>query len=1298
MWRRLFLITVIWTGILTGVGAALTSRRVANNLREYAEWLVSAEMDAKLSIAKLEITLLPPGVLVEDLNFEAPALSTSIHLHDGRIAIRPWPDTRMRPVIQILELDGLEGEISLRDFKTPTSGKSAPLADFTLPLLIQNLQLWNTRLDLHLEEGTLSIQRTDITVHPPGPEGRKFELVLDVGSWQDEERRIPFETRLRGQMQGKLHAPEGLNLTYGQIFLKEVNLGLKGELGLRESSKVNLTMGGHISLSQLQKLEMDIPQLSGEANLDIRVSGKSADPIIEGKSQVKNLVIAQKHFGDISIEARLTKRAVSISSFRIQEPTLGNLTGSGTLRFQKGFPLKLNTRLHNLSVPVLLEYAGISDAWIKMHTNADLVIEGHLQPFDLRMNMDGSTSDFLSLDRSYKKPNPHIFFALEKTSFNGDLRITPRGITLNSVLLKRNESEASLTGTLAYDVAGGMNIYVQASPVDLADFGTVTGVNYTGRGEMAITVEGPYNDPAIATTAKLAGFGLLGYKLGDTKATVIYESGKADVNRMTLRRGGGLATGAVEMDFFTPEGPQIKGLFTVEEWEIKDALTTLKVNRKTAHRFKGKISGDLNFEGGITFPEGSWAMNTRKLIIDGVSFGKGDFKGGFSPGKEPLWGEFLLLPLPGRTQGRIGLYEDGALSAQIKYEEFPMKLLPKFIGGVPVEGLATGSLQIFGPITSLEGTMTTRIENFKMYGGHFKTISLNSQLLDNLMTTRGTLIDGRATLKSTIRLGRQLPYTASIDFKNIPVEEMWSLGAKTSLVVSGDLFSQGDLMDPTSLMADISIPEATLDLHNVKLHQARDLKINFANLRYNLLDVQMVSKDLHLLLSGSGSWVEELDLKLTANGNLSTIAYLLPGIRHIQGDFMARTAITGDPFLPDFAGEVDIQNSRLGLNGLNQSFDDLSARLSFAGRSLLLDHARANFGGGIIEASGQASLPTDSPGQIDFHTQLRDVSLELQDDLDLRFNADLGLAGPLDDLLLSGQVDLNALRYAVALDLDPTKLIPRGQTRPLRVPVMPPEQTIRLNVKVEAADNIIVTNNIVETELSADLTVTGTTANVGLIGSMTPLWATVRYRENNFKVEQATIDFSGEHRIFTLFDLRLTTDACGMRVAVDIHGDSEHYNVTPTGSDETGQVDPQDVLMCLQFGLRLRDYEGHNAATIGTTIRDALPGSLDALWMVSGMDQKVRRMIPANIIDEVRLTSAWSPNSRRTTTQLKVGKDIGDRLQLHYTRALDEVADQSLSVEYQLSDIATLQGSWLSLTDLPVGDLGLDLRLRWEFE
>ena len=136
----------------------------------------------------------------------------------------------------------------------------------------------------------------------------------------------------------------------------------------------------------------------------------------------------------------------------------------------------------------------------------------------------------------------------------------------------------------------------------------------------------------------------------------------------------------------------------------------------------------------------------------------------------------------------------------------------------------------------------------------------------------------------------------------------------------------------------------------------------------------------------------------------------------------------------------------------------------------------------------------------------------------------------------------------------------------------------------------------------------------------------------------------------------------------------------------------QDVLTCLQLGLRTRDLRGPEGG-----LSDRLTASsIDALWAVSGLDQHVRRILP--IVDELRISSGWSQRSNRTTPRVVVGKELGSNLQLSYSRALDPEDDQAFSVAYKMSDLATALGTWNTGTEAQLGDFGLDLRLRWEFQ
>ena len=123
-----------------------------------------------------------------------------------------------------------------------------------------------------------------------------------------------------------------------------------------------------------------------------------------------------------------------------------------------------------------------------------------------------------------------------------------------------------------------------------------------------------------------------------------------------------------------------------------------------------------------------------------------------------------------------------------------------------------------------------------------------------------------------------------------------------------------------------------------------------------------------------------------------------------------------------------------------------------------------------------------------------------------------------------------------------------------------------------------------------------------------------------------------------------------------------------------------------------------SASGPGPTVRgfqDAQWGALGGLWAVSGLDRHMKRLLP---VDEIQLTTGRSLRTRRTTPRIILSKDLGGGVQAKYNGSLNEPNDHIVSLEYVLMRRATLQGAWTSVSDVPVGDLGLDLKLQWEFD
>ena len=182
---------------------------------------------------------------------------------------------------------------------------------------------------------------------------------------------------------------------------------------------------------------------------------------------------------------------------------------------------------------------------------------------------------------------------------------------------------------------------------------------------------------------------------------------------------------------------------------------------------------------------------------------------------------------------------------------------------------------------------------------------------------------------------------------------------------------------------------------------------------------------------------------------------------------------------------------------------------------------------------------------------------------------------------------------------------------------------------------------------------------------------------------------------------RSPASGCGVDIALQVSGDFDRWTATPSGEDEQGPVNELDIWNCIIKGARQSNFSTAELSrleggAVEPTAFEDLAAASNLLWSVSGADARVRSLLPQ--LDGFRVITAKSDKTGDIVPRLQISKELGGRIELKYDGALDESNDHIVDLEYRLSDTARLGGRWRSLSDLPLGDFGLDLRFRWKFD
>jgi hypothetical protein len=310
-------------------------------------------------------------------------------------------------------------------------------------------------------------------------------------------------------------------------------------------------------------------------------------------------------------------------------------------------------------------------------------------------------------------------------------------------------------------------------------------------------------------------------------------------------------------------------------------------------------------------------------------------------------------------------------------------------------------------------------------------------------------------------------------------------------------------------------------------------------------------------------------------------------------------------------------------------------------------------------------------------------------DIPARYRGKLRVTSlPTKRLEISGGLKILELRYTKDLTLD--ALLPSIRRKPTQTRTLDrAEETVEFAIDLSAENNLVIDNNLAKAEFKTDIKLVGTNLRPGLLGSATPLHAKLFFNNVEYDVTSGSIDFIEHYQVLPRFDARMKATACGAELNVSVSGTVDQYTIDAHGRDQNGILGRDEALNCLALGYR------PSSTSLAVTPGDTgnIFHGLDALATVTGIDQKIKKLLP---IDQVRFGTGYSLRARRTTPRIILQKELLPGVQLRLHSSLLNSEDQKLEIELPLSSFATMNLGWSNATEI-ANDVGFDLKSRWDF-
>lgn len=1272
----------------------------------------------RCSIDPLASELVVEGIRIGDPAGEGPLLSLN------RLVVDVAPLALGSAIsIERLEMDGPSFTWALGDGEGgegPGEGRERAQGD-CLSLFdrvrVDEVSIRGARAQVLLPGGQAALREVDLEVRR---HRRRYEAQVTVGggAFESGGLSIPLD---------RLEAALGLDLAEERVDLASLRVrGLgasfeaEGEIAdlCDPAFRIQALLDAQLApIAQALAPELENPR--GSLTLRATIGGTASAPAVEATAVLAEVAFDDFDLGTIELRASLAEDRLRLEEL-VWPIGEGRAIVQGELLLREGLPARVDVTTERLPFERLLARLPVKNTPVSMAIDSQHHLEGALASgLRLAGRSHVEIEGFRVTNEPWHDPTGEVIVEVPgRARLDTDVVVTATGVALDGARASfGKDTLLEIDAWLSFFDAEGLSIRVRSPRFDLAHIRShVAGIPLAGVGQIAARIEGPYPDPIIEGDLDLAEAGLFSARLGDVRSHVLARpsEGSVDFRGFEGERGrsayradvrlllGGEPTleGALELR----EGSRLSDLFEATR-DLAPPLAWLHENLEgRVTRARATVSGplpDIRAEGTIhardvRFLDRPFDTLAAELVLPGLErLQLSEVRLGRGRGDAIARG---TIHFPPRGEASV--------DATVHGKELPLRdLLGSFGEWAELEGVAGAAAYVRGPIGRLEVGGEIFAERIASFGVELDPIRLSLETQGDQVIVRGP-VAGAGSLSGAVRLAESLPFEATLRLDVPRLARYLPQEVDVAGRLTGSATARGTLASIADARGTVELDRLVLELAGYRLESQDRIRFDYAGDSFVLREVALRGENTELTIAGSRAVGGALDMRARGRFDARILDSLVPQIEHASGQVEMKAALTGRSERPVLVGSADVQRGAFRVKALPVHVQRFDGRLAFSQNQVVVEEASLLVNQGRSRLSGTISLDRFRPDRFDLTLDGERVSWRMPADWPAIVSGRLHLGGAWPDrLVLTGELTVDRLRYARDLDLERTILDFRQ--RVLQPPVADEEEWLRLDIDLVGGSDMRVENNLVRARLQfvappgggrPRLTLVGTNARIGLLGAVEIVDGLAFFRGNEYRITHGVVVFDDRRRIDPEFDITAETDVRDYRVTVHAFGhlDEESGGFQLELASEPTLVQT-DIVTLLTFGITSRDLDRGGNPYAGAGV------AAEALLTVSGLDEQMRRWFSDSEVlrdPEFSVTSQYSEVTGQVEPMATFGaKLLGDRLRLQAAAPFSTARGRRASAEWRVNERLSTQLVWEDEeTGYSAGDLGLDVKLRWEWE
>jgi len=1160
-----------------------------------------------------------------------------------------------------------------------------------------------------LPDGQLTVKDLDLT-----PDGDPVRYTLDVETIGVDVGRL--------QQQSDSFSWGDIDLDLAHVHAPELELhfpmlSLMGELEARRRGPLGGGLWLSLDLAQLDPIVMPRRHLEGMLDLDIALGGTTAEPLIGADLRVSPWIytVAPKDGAITPEEPGRPMHFGALQGGLVLDPsrdllTIEHLEGpfaDGWLSLQGSYDLaqrqsQLFLDLRGASLETALRAMGAAPTpWVDLTMDIDAELHGPLQPIGLEGPFIIATHGFHVDDGPARPGSSETILAIPHGSLQGLIDIQPTRVraAVERLELPRGGGFGEVEIGLAS--RGPLDVDLTLRRTDLSIFQPIGDIGLQGVGDVQARIHGPFDRLTLQGRAEVDGLELLGIPFADRASMELRCPTMKELllRDLEARRGRTRYAGNVGILF----GEQLEHDTQIL---VRDGyLTDLMGMFVDIPGIEARLDGTLDLAGEPFQMDGTVELELEQIELVGEHFAAGRASARMDDGLFTL--RFLEVQRRGEAEslllrGSVG--REYAQNFEIISDGLRLETLDALQGrGLPLSGRL--QLLAYAGGTLMEPRFRGRVTASDLLS-HDEPVPASVLRFDSegsVLSVDGELVGGAAEVDGYADWG-DASYRFDIDLLELPVHlarPTAAAGASVKLLADGAVLIQGVGSEP---------PDIDAELDHVDLSWGQRQLSNEAPWRFVRRGPWWQLEDISL--KGPRSWLEidgeklpDRTLALEGEGELDLewLRLVTPDILRAGGLARWDLSVVGPARTPEILVRATLDEGLIRASWFPHSFEALEGEISFASGGYGVHDVRGRVGGGEVAIDGMIHARDWVPEAYDLDGRLRGARIQYIDSLPpVVGDAQLSFDGPLDALVLSGEIEVLEMVFSERIDWEGW-LIEQE-----RLSAAAPEESadiFSMDIGIRADGTGRIRNNVGNARLSADLRVVGDTSRPGVLGEV---WAEddgrVYLQEREFSVTRGELHFIDPYTFDPELDFLFETDVRS-RVR-DYH---IYYRVTGPFSAWRADAssDPAlsqaDINWLLLFGATRAELEEFGE------LEGALAWEgIDLLFKELGSGELLDRFGGGDIlwdrIDIITGTTTQGVRNVSSEPRLLVEKDLDEPWDLTIAGEVNVIRpeDWYASLEKRIARrvyVTTYYASIQYERSLEIGGaFGTELQLRWEVE